>query len=46
MPTLIEKPTVVAAAGDKPYSTPDAEGSEYVAVCLPAFSPERVHRDA
>ena len=27
------------------YSTPDAEGAEYVAVCLPAFSPERVHRD-
>ena len=28
------------------YSTPDAEGAEYVAVCLPAFSPETVHRDA
>lgn len=27
------------------YSTPDPEGAEYVAVCLPAFSPERVHRD-
>ena len=26
------------------YSTPDAEGAEYVAVCLPAFSPETVHR--
>ncbi len=26
------------------YSTPD--GAEYVAVCLPAFSPETVHRDA
>ena len=26
------------------YSTP--EGAEYVAVCLPAFSPETVHRDA
>ncbi|HMD13125.1 MAG TPA: cupin, partial [Bacteroidota bacterium] len=25
------------------YSTP--EGAEYVAVCLPAFSPETVHRD-
>jgi len=25
------------------YSTPD--GAEYVAVCLPAFSPETVHRD-
>jgi uncharacterized cupin superfamily protein len=26
------------------YSTP--EGAEYVAVCLPAFSPDTVHRDA
>ncbi len=26
------------------YSTP--EGAEYIAVCLPAFSPETVHRDA
>ena len=28
------------------YSTPEAEGAEYVAVCLPAFSPDSVHRDA
>jgi mannose-6-phosphate isomerase-like protein (cupin superfamily) len=28
------------------YSTPGAEGAEYVAVCLPAFSPTTVHRDA
>jgi mannose-6-phosphate isomerase-like protein (cupin superfamily) len=27
------------------YSTPGAEGAEYIAVCLPAFSPEAVHRD-
>lgn len=27
------------------YSTPDADGAEYVAVCLPAFSMEKVHRD-
>ncbi len=26
------------------YSTPDPEGAEYIAVCLPAFSPETVHR--
>ncbi|CAB1058957.1 hypothetical protein D1BOALGB6SA_3715 [Olavius sp. associated proteobacterium Delta 1] len=26
-------------------STPGAEGAEYIAVCLPAFSPEIVHRD-
>lgn len=28
------------------YSTPYANGAEYIAVCLPAFSPEIVHRDA
>jgi len=27
------------------YSTPDADGAEYVAVCLPAFAPATVHRD-
>jgi mannose-6-phosphate isomerase-like protein (cupin superfamily) len=27
------------------YSTPEADGAEYVAVCLPAFSPDTVHRD-
>jgi mannose-6-phosphate isomerase-like protein (cupin superfamily) len=27
------------------YSTPAAEGADYVAVCLPAFSPATVHRD-
>ena len=27
------------------YSTPLEEGAEYIAVCLPAFSPETVHRD-
>jgi mannose-6-phosphate isomerase-like protein (cupin superfamily) len=27
------------------YSTPDAEGAEYIAVCLPAFSMDTVHRD-
>jgi mannose-6-phosphate isomerase-like protein (cupin superfamily) len=28
------------------YSTPEEEGAEYIAICLPAFSPETVHRDA
>ena len=28
------------------YSTPGPEGAEYIAVCLPAFSPDTVHRDA
>jgi mannose-6-phosphate isomerase-like protein (cupin superfamily) len=27
------------------YSTPEPGGAEYVAVCLPAFSPEAAHRD-
>lgn len=27
------------------YSTPGEEGAEYIAVCLPAFSPDTVHRD-
>jgi ethanolamine utilization protein EutQ (cupin superfamily) len=27
------------------YSTPGADGAEYIAVCLPAFSPDTVHRD-
>ena len=27
------------------YSTPGEEGAEYVAVCVPAFSPATVHRD-
>lgn len=27
------------------YSTPEPGGAEYVAVCLPAFSPASVHRD-
>jgi mannose-6-phosphate isomerase-like protein (cupin superfamily) len=28
------------------YSTPGPDGAEYIAVCLPAFSMESVHRDA
>jgi mannose-6-phosphate isomerase-like protein (cupin superfamily) len=27
------------------YSTPGPEGADYIAICLPAFSPETVHRD-
>jgi len=27
------------------YSSPEADGAEYVAICLPAFSMETVHRD-
>ena len=37
---------VIAPAGEwVRYSTPGDGGAEYVAVCLPAFSPETVHRD-
>jgi|SRR5688572_5005280 len=27
------------------YSSPEEGGAEYIAVCLPAFSPDTVHRD-
>lgn len=27
------------------YSTPEPDGAEYIAVCLPAFATETVHRD-
>jgi len=38
---------VLAHAGEwVRYSTPGEEGAEYIAVCLPAFSPATVHRDA
>ena len=36
---------IVTYAGERVrYSTP-SEGAEYIAVCLPAFSPETVNRD-
>ena len=38
---------VVASPGEWiRYSSPEPGGAEYVAVCLPAFSPATVHRDA
>jgi hypothetical protein len=38
---------VSVAAGERVrYSTPEPGGAEYVAICLPAFSPDLVHRDA
>ena len=37
---------VVTSAGEWiRYSSPEPEGAEYIAVCLPAFSPSTVHRD-
>jgi mannose-6-phosphate isomerase-like protein (cupin superfamily) len=38
---------VISPAGEwVRYSSPSPEGAEYIAVCLPAFSPATVHRDA
>lgn len=37
---------VVARAGEYVrYSTPGKEGADYIAVCVPAFSPDTVHRE-
>ena len=37
---------VIAHAGEwVRYSTPEEGGADYIAVCLPAFSLETVHRD-
>ena len=38
---------IVTHAGEwVQYSTPEPDGAEYFAVCVPAFSMETVHRDA
>ena len=38
---------VIAHAGEwVQYSTPEEGGAEYIAICLPAFSTDMVHRDA
>ncbi len=37
---------VIAHSGEwARYSSPGPEGAEYIAICLPAFSPDTVHRD-
>ena len=37
---------VIASKGEwVQYSTPGKNGAQYIAVCLPAFSPDTVHRD-
>ncbi len=36
---------MVPKAGWIRYSTPEPDGAEYFAVCVPAFSPDTVHRD-
>ena len=36
----------IAQKGERiQYSTPDPEGAEYIAVCLPAFTPDTVNRE-
>jgi mannose-6-phosphate isomerase-like protein (cupin superfamily) len=38
---------VIAPRGEwVQYSSPEQGGAEYVAICLPAFSPDTVHRDS
>jgi mannose-6-phosphate isomerase-like protein (cupin superfamily) len=37
---------LLVRAGEKVrYTTPDPDGAEYVAVCVPAFTPDAAHRD-
>jgi ethanolamine utilization protein EutQ len=37
---------VIAQKGEwVQYSTPEPEGAEYIAICVPAFSMDKVHRD-
>ena len=37
---------IIVKAGEwVQYSSPDPAGAEYIAVCIPAFSPQIVHRD-
>jgi mannose-6-phosphate isomerase-like protein (cupin superfamily) len=37
---------IIVARGEwVQYSSPGPDGAEYIAVCLPAFSPDNVHRD-
>jgi len=38
---------VITRAGEwVQYGSPEAEGADYIAICLPAFAPGTVHRDA
>jgi mannose-6-phosphate isomerase-like protein (cupin superfamily) len=44
---VAEGRAIIVEAGERVrYSTPGPEGAEYIAVCLPAFSPQTVHREA
>ncbi len=43
---IAEGQAIIIHAGEwVRYSSPSESGAEYVAVCLPAFSPQTVHRD-
>ena len=43
---IVEGQAIIIEAGEwVRYSTPFDGGAEYIAVCLPAFSPDAVHRD-
>ncbi|HUX40122.1 MAG TPA: vitamin B12 dependent-methionine synthase activation domain-containing protein [Rectinemataceae bacterium] len=43
---LVKGEAVIAGAGEwVRYSSPRSGGADYISVCLPAFSPETVHRD-
>jgi mannose-6-phosphate isomerase-like protein (cupin superfamily) len=44
---VVEGQAVLVRGGEwVRYSTPEHDGAEYVAICLPAFSPQTVHRDS
>jgi len=41
-----ESEAIISSKGEwVQYSTPEADGAEYIAICIPAFSPQGVHRD-
>jgi len=40
-----EQAIIVPAGHWVRYSTPGLQGAEYISVCIPAFSPDTVHRD-
>ncbi|HWY76059.1 MAG TPA: cupin [Verrucomicrobiae bacterium] len=43
---VIAGQAVITRAGEwVRYSTPQSDGADYIAICLPAFSPATVHRD-
>ena len=39
------RPCVTRAGERVRYTTPEDDGAEYVAICLPAFTPDGAHRD-